>query len=65
MKVAIFEIGNYHDSPDIVRVFSSVEKAIENIPSGFEKRKNFSLEYLYYEDEINKKWLNIKEYEVE
>lgn len=65
MKVAIFESGNYWDVSNIVRVFSSIEKAMENVPSGFEKRKNFSLEYLYYEDEINKKWLNIKEYEVE
>lgn len=62
MKIAIFEIGDYHDSPDIIRVFSSVEKAIENIPSGFGK-----IEYPghHYADINNEKWLTIKEYEVE
>ena len=64
MKVAIFESGDFWDVSDITRVFSSVEKAIENVPSGFKERQDFPF-YYYYEDEINKKWLVIKEYEVE
>lgn len=64
MKVAIFEIGNYYDNPDIVRVFSSVEKAVENIPFGFKERQDFPF-YHYYENKTNERWLNIKEYEVE
>lgn len=64
MKVAIFEIGDYYDNPDIVRVFSSVEKAIENVPSIFKERK-VSLFLHYYENKTNERWLNIKEYEVE
>lgn len=64
MKIAIFEIGDYHDSPDIVRVFASIEKAIENVPYGFKELQDFPF-YYYYENEINEKWLSIKEYEVE
>lgn len=64
MKIAIFEIGNYHDDPDIIRVFSSVEKAIENIPSEFKEIQDFPF-YHYYEDETNERWLSIEEYEVE
>lgn len=64
MKIAMFEIGNYHDSPDITRVFSSVEKAIENIPHGFKEIQDFPF-YHYYENEINEKWLSIKEYKIE
>ena len=57
----MFEIGNYHDVPGIIRVFSSVEKALENIPFGF-KDIGYANNYA---DEANEKWLSIKEYEVE
>lgn len=63
MKVAIFESGNYWDVSDIVRVFSSTEKAIENIPPEFKEIESFSK--YYYEDKVNEKWLVIKEYKVE
>lgn len=60
MKIAIFEIGHYYEVSDIVRVFSSVEKAIENIPPEFK-----DIGYLNsYADEANEKWLSIKEFEV-
>lgn len=62
MKIAIFEIGDYHEGADIVRVFSSVEKAIENIPLGFKSINSLPGDYA---DEINERWLAIKEYEVE
>lgn len=64
MKIAIFEIGNFHDSPDIVRIFSSAKKAIENIPSEFEKRDS-SPGYNYYEDKVSERWLSISEHKVE
>ena len=61
MKIALFEIGDYHKVFNITRVFSSMEKARENIPSGFK-----DIGYLNsYADEINEKWLSIKEFEVE
>ena len=63
MKIAIFESGDYWDVSDITRMFSSVEKAIENIPPGFEKTESFDRHY--YEDRDNEKWLSIREYEVE
>jgi hypothetical protein len=61
MKIAIFEIGKYHDVSDVIRVFSSVEKARENIPLGF-KDIGYANNYT---DEANEKWLSIKEFEVE
>jgi len=64
MKIAILEIGNYHDSPDIGRVFLSVAAATQNIPSEFSKKDSL-LGYNYYEDEINERWLNIRESELE
>lgn len=63
MKIAIFEIGNYHDIPDTTKVFSSTEKAKKYIPAGFTEIQNFPF-YFYCEDKINEKWLSIKEYEV-
>lgn len=64
MKIAIFEIGNYHDSPDITKVFSSVEKAKENISPEFKEIQDFPF-YHYYENESKEKWLSIKEYKIE
>lgn len=63
-KIAILETGLYHDTPDITRVFSSVEKAIENIPPGF-KKIDVRLPGYYYEYKTDEKWLSIKEYEIE
>ena len=68
MKIAIFEIGDFYDTPDIIRVFSSVAKAKENIPSGFKELQDFPSSHLsshHYEDGNKKRWLSIKEYEVE
>ena len=64
MRIALFEIGDYHDGPDIVRVFSSVKKAKDNIPAEF-KEKDSPSNYCYYEDEISGKWLSITEHEVD
>ena len=64
MKIAILETGDFHDTPDITRVFSSVEKARKNIPSEF-KRVTVGLSRYYYENEAGEKWLNIEEYEIE
>jgi hypothetical protein len=43
-------------------VFSSIEKATENVPSEF---KNTDSLPRIYVDNFNERWLSIKEYEVE
>lgn len=65
MRVAIFEIGNFYDTPDIVRVFDSEATAIKNIPEGFVNIEECSYLYLYYENRKDEKYLNIKMHEVE
>lgn len=65
MKVAIFEIGNFYDPPEILRVFDSEATAIKNIPDGFVKIEDCSWIYLYYENRNGEKYLSIKMYEVE
>jgi len=65
MDVSIFEIGNFYDVAGIIKVFSTEEEAIENIPGGFKRIDIRSRNGLYYEDSINKKWLTIKIYEIE
>ena len=64
-KVSILEIGEYHDGPDITRVFDSKEKAIKNIPVGFQRMKEYELKGLYYENKNKEEWLTIKTYKVE
>ncbi len=64
MKVAIFEIGNFFDAPDIVRVFDSKETAINHVPPGF-KIKEACGSWVYYADDDREQYLNIKIYNVE
>jgi len=62
--IALYQTGRFWDCASITRVFSSVEKAVENIPKGFEQigvdEDGFS-----YHNSQKKEWLNIKHYEVE
>ncbi len=63
MSVSVLEIGNFHDPPDITRVFHTELRAIENVPAWFKRIVNAS--GIYYEDKANERWLTIKTYRVE
>ncbi len=41
MKVSIMEIGDFYCAPDVTRVFSIEEKAIESIPVGFDRAEAY------------------------
>lgn len=61
MEVAIFEIGNFHESADITKVYATAELAIESIPVGFKKMMDFSG---YWENQVDERWVTIKTYTV-
>jgi len=63
MEIALFESGYYYDNPDIVRVFSTIERAIDNIPPEYEKKETYM--ELYYENQKHARWLSITIYKVE
>ena len=64
LSVAIFQIGKYYDSPDIIKVFSSFDKAMEHVPKGFKQIQVLG-SYYYAENKRRGEWLSIKCYEVE
>jgi hypothetical protein len=68
MKVYIFEIGSYWDTPDVTKVFGSLEYAMSHIPKGFKELKQWgcetSKEY-YAQNEKSRRWLKITPHEVE
>ncbi len=63
MSVSVLEIGNFNDSPDTTRIFYTEMGAVNQIPYGFKKIDNAM--GIYYEDEIDERWLTIKTYRVE
>ena len=63
MSVSILEIGNFHNAPDVTRAFFTDSGAIKAIPAWFKRIDN--ARGIYYEDEVNERWLTIKTYRVE
>ena len=63
VTVYIFRIGDYWETADITRVFSSFEKALECIPVGFEQVDVGGYDY-YAQDDRKNRWLSIKGYKV-
>ena len=62
--IVIFEIGRFHETADITRVFSSMKKAVVCIPKGFKEIKIAGYDY-YAEDKRRNKWLRLQQYKVE
>lgn len=61
--VAIFERGKLYCEPELIRVFKTKEKAIEEVPEGFIWLDIENCHY--YENKSINEWIQIKEYEVE
>jgi len=58
--VYLFLLGKYYDSPNVVRTFSSMDKALDAVPQTFREKTSMSTDSLYYaEDNRTKKWLKI------
>jgi hypothetical protein len=65
ITVAILQIGEVWDSPDITRIFTDEKTALKHLPKGF-KEITIDKDYgLYFEHESKRRWANIKTYEVE
>lgn len=56
----LFLEGKYYDSPNVVRIFSSIEKALNAVPKTFRENTSICTDSLYYaENNKTKKWLKI------
>lgn len=64
--VYLYKSGRYYDSPEIVRIFSSMEKALNAVPKTFRENTSISIKDMYYaENNKSKKWLKITRMKLE
>jgi hypothetical protein len=62
--VYVLEMGNYHDTPGITRVFRDDGMAKKHIPKSY-IAKEISGYFYYASDEKKRKWATVKKYKVE
>lgn len=65
MKVAILESGKAFTAPETVRVFDSIDKAINAVPLNFKKIDGVSQVDFYAQTPDGDNWLSIKLHDVE
>lgn len=64
MYCYVVEIGDCHEDADTTRVFSTLKKALDSLPEGFEQYLDKDVEF----SATNKKthrWFIIKKYKIE
>lgn len=64
MNVALYQEGETWESPNIIRIFVSMEVAIFALPVGFEIQE-LTTHYVTAMDKSRERWATIKTYEVE
>lgn len=62
MKVVLYQEGEWHCSPDIIRIFRTLELTKKHIPEGYEFVDIQSQGYA--ENTQDERWLTITEYQV-
>jgi hypothetical protein len=65
--IYLFQTGRYYDSPDVVRIFSSLAKALKAVPKTFKEQPDVTSYYHshYFNNKRSRKWLTIKKMKLE
>lgn len=62
MKVTLYQEGDWHCSPNVIKIFSTLELALQHIPKGFVSVDAGPGKYA--ENKEDERWITIKEYQI-
>jgi hypothetical protein len=65
--VYLFQTGRFYDTPDIVKAFSNLARALKAVPKTFKEKHEIGSYYYshYFENKRSRKWLTIKKMKLE